>query len=105
MDEAGLIDMAILFLLGGAIFYGWLVSRRLERLRGALLAFGPALQAFSEAVERSERSVRDLRVEGGRIDAARGADAPPRPVAPRPAPDEREVLIGAFTDFLRRRPL
>lgn len=98
MGDVGLIDLAILGLLCGGIGYGWLVSRRLERLRGELVAFGPALQAFCQAVDRSERSVQDLRAESGRIEAA-GQAAP----SPSPQPDEREVLMATLADFIRGR--
>jgi hypothetical protein len=97
MENAGLIDLAILGLLGGGIGYGYLVSRRLERLRGALVAFGPALQAFCDAVDRSERSVQDLRAESGRLDAT-GTKA-----AAMPSSDEREALMATLAGFIRGR--
>ena len=97
MGDVGLVDLAILALLSGSIGYGYLVSRRLERLRGALVAFGPALEAFSKAVDRSEQSVRDLRVESERLETGSG------PSAGTPAPDEREVLMATLSDFIRRR--
>lgn len=99
MGDVGLVDLAILALLGGGIGYGYLVSRRLERLRGALVAFGPALEAYCQAVERSEKSVRDLRSESGRLEAVGAGKAP----APAPGPDERALLMATLTDFIRRR--
>lgn len=93
MGEVGLVDLAILLLLGGGIGYGWLVSRRLERLRGELVAFGPALEAFCKAVDRSERSVQELRAESTRTVAAPNAALP----------DEREVLMATLTGFIRGR--
>lgn len=93
MGEVGLVDLAILALLCGGIGYGWLVSRRLERLRGELVAFGPALEAFCKAVDRSERSVQEMRAETARTVAAPN-DAPP---------DEREVLMATLTGFIRGR--
>ncbi|WP_374434168.1 hypothetical protein [Tabrizicola sp.] len=96
MDTVTLIDLAILGLLACGIGYGYLVSRRLERLRSALVAFGPALDAFCKAVERSEKSVQDLRAESGRIEASGSR-------ARLPTPDERTVLMNTLTDFIRRR--
>lgn len=95
MDQVGLVDLAILALLAGGIGYGYLVSRRLERLRTALIAFGPALEAYCEAVARSEKSVRDLRTESGRL------ETPTKPV-PTPAQDERAALMATLTDFIRK---
>ena len=97
MGEVSLIDLAILALLGGGIGYGYLVSRRLERLRSALVAFGPALDAFCQAVERSEKSVQDLRAESGKLEAK---DTKAKLL---PTPDERTVLMNTLTDFIRRR--
>lgn len=94
MVGVGLVDVAILGLLLGGMGYGWVLSRRLERLRGALVAFGPALEAFCAAVDRSERSVQDLRSESGRIEAVK---------PPAEAPDEREVLMATLAGILRER--
>lgn len=97
MSDVGLIDLAILVLLCGGVWHGYLVSRRLERLRGALVAFGPALEAFSEAVDRSEKSVRDLRAESGRLEAT-GSEV----AGPVPGPDARALLMATLTDFIRK---
>lgn len=96
MGDVGLVDLAILALLCGGVWHGYMVSRRLERLRGALVAFGPALQAFSDAVDRSEKSVRDLRAESGRLEATG-----PEVAGPVPGPEERAHLMATLTDFIR----
>jgi hypothetical protein len=93
-----MVDLAILALLCGGIGYGYLVSRRLERLRSALVAFGPALEAYCEAVARSEKTVHDLRAESGRLEAA----GPDKPVS-LPTADDRAALVATLTDFIRRR--
>lgn len=98
MGEVGLVDLAILVLLCGGIGYGYLVSRRLERLRSALIAFGPVLEQFCEAVGRSEKSVRDLRIESGRLGTA-GSSGPDRPTDP----ESRAALMATLTDFIRKR--
>ncbi len=95
MGDIGLVNLAILVLLCGAIGYGYLLSLRLERLRSALVAFGPALEAFCHAVDRTEKSVRDLRSESGQLASSR-----PQPL---PNADERAVLMATLTDFIRRR--
>lgn len=97
MDQIGFVDLAILALLAGGIGYGYLVSRRLERLRTALIAFGPALEAYCDAVARSEQSVRELRTETGRLEKP----LPGKPMAV-PAPDERAALMATLTDFIRK---
>jgi len=103
MASVDLVDIAILTLLCGGIGYGWVLSRRLERLRSALVAFGPALEAFCTAVDRSERSVQELRTESGRL-SDRPAEKPALPPVPVPtAKPEREALMAAFADILRER--
>ncbi|TGD61852.1 flagellar motor switch protein [Tabrizicola sp. WMC-M-20] len=51
------IDGVVIVLLLGAIAYGTILSRRVERLMEALREMEPRVQEFSEAVDRSERSV------------------------------------------------
>lgn len=67
-----LIDISILLLLAGTLGYAFLVDRRVRGLMAALRALEPVVGAFSEAVDRTETSVRALR-----------ADAPPRPAPNR----------------------
>lgn len=97
MDQINVVDLAILALLAGGIGYGYLVSRRLERLRTALIAFGPALEAYCDAVARSEKSVRELRTESGRLETPAQVRA-----MPVPAQDERAALMATLTDFIRK---
>lgn len=99
MGDTGFVDLAILALLAGGIGYGLVLSRRLERLRGALVAFGPALQSFCDAVERSERSVQGLRDESGRLASPKASPQSP------PAPDEREALMATLSGIIRGRRL
>lgn len=103
MDNVGLVDIAILCLLMGGMGYGWVLSRRLERLRGALVAFGPALDSFCTAVERSERSVQNLRSENGKIEDPNITVFPVK--ATVRTPDEREMLMAALSDIIRGRRL
>jgi hypothetical protein len=53
-----LVDVAIVALLLACLVYGYILSRRLERLRRVLLELGPALQAYVNAVDRSEDAAR-----------------------------------------------
>ncbi|WP_102223668.1 hypothetical protein [Acidimangrovimonas sediminis] len=55
------INLLILVLLVGVMGYAVLLSRRVSRLMAALDALGPMVSAFSDAVDKSERSVADLR--------------------------------------------
>lgn len=106
-SDMDLIEVAILALLLGGIGYGFVLSRRLDRLSRALVEFGPALAAFSAAVDRSEQSVNDLREESVRLKTVAananrsvGADES----APRPKPtDDREVLINSLMEIVRGR--
>ena len=52
------VDVAIVALLLACLIYGLILSRRLERLRRVLLELGPALQAYVNAVDRSEDAAR-----------------------------------------------
>ena len=53
-----IVDVAIVALLLACLIYGYILSRRLERLRRVLLELGPALQAYVSAVDRSEDAAR-----------------------------------------------
>lgn len=97
MEDVGIVDLAILVLLCCGIGYGYLVSRRLERLRDALIAFGPVLAAFCEAVDRSEQSARDLRLACLPLTRA---GHPPKEKPP--ATDDRALLMSTLTDFIRK---
>ena len=56
-----LIDALILGLLVATIGYAFLVERRVRGLMKALADVYPAISAFSDAVDRSEGSVKELR--------------------------------------------
>ncbi|MEI4485509.1 hypothetical protein V8J36_04850 [Frigidibacter sp. MR17.14] len=103
------IDAVIVALLGAALGYGWIISRRVTRLMSLLTELEPMVRAFSEAVDKSEESVKDLKaaaeVANQRIEprltaahpdsdatfatrrraAAAAAAAAPTPAAPEPA--------------------
>jgi len=107
MADMDLIEGAILVLLLGGIGYGVVLSRRLDRLSRALVEFGPALAAFSAAVDRSEQSVHDLRAQSARIEtvvanANRSVDAADSLACPAPA-DDREILINSLMEIVRGR--
>lgn len=77
-----LIDATILLLLGGTLGYAFLVDRRVRALMAALQALEPVVGAFSEAVDRSESSVRALRG----TPAKRAEEPPLTRAATQPAP-------------------
>ncbi|RMH45735.1 MAG: flagellar motor switch protein [Alphaproteobacteria bacterium] len=54
-------NVAIIVLLIAAILYGVAVSRRIRRLSAMLAELEPLVLAYSEAVEKSEASVRALK--------------------------------------------
>ncbi len=59
---ATLTDMIIILLLAGCIGYGWYVSRKVQVLMGALKDLEPLVQEFSSAVDKSEESVHQLKL-------------------------------------------
>lgn len=99
-----LIDCVILFALLGALLYGVILARRIARLQAALLELAPALQAFCDAVDQSERSVADIRRETDRLESL-----PPRAeaqAAPRPdktKKKDRTDLVRMFFETARTR--
>lgn len=87
-----LIDGFIITLLAAAIVYGMIISRRVDRLMNLLRDLEPIVQEFSAAVDKSEKSVEDMRVATERkvqIDrrepaVTRRAEAPAAEPAPAP---------------------
>jgi hypothetical protein len=72
-----LIDTMILLLLIGTLAYAFLVDRRVRTLMVALQALEPVVSQFSEAVDRTETSVKSLRAEGAARPPARREEEPP----------------------------
>lgn len=71
------IDMIILLSLAGTLGYAFLVDRKLRSLMEALRTLEPVVGQFSEAVDRTESSVRSLQAdEAARATKTRG-DEPP----------------------------
>jgi hypothetical protein len=54
-------DIFIMALLVGGIGYGFLISRRVQRLMAMLQELEPAVREFSMAVDKSEESVSQMR--------------------------------------------
>lgn len=106
-SDMDLVEVAILALLLSGIGYGFVLSRRLEKLSRALVEFGPALAAFSAAVDRSEQSVNELREESVRLKSVAananrsvGAEKITKSVTQT---DDREVLINSLMEIVRGR--
>lgn len=58
---ATITDILIILLLAGSVGYGVMISRRVQKLMASLEELEPLVQAFSEAVDKSESSVNALR--------------------------------------------
>lgn len=106
-SDMDLVEVAILALLLSGIGYGFVLSRRLEKLSRALVEFGPALAAFSAAVDRSEQSVNELREESVRLksvaaNANRSVDTD-KITEGLTQTDDREVLINSLMEIVRGR--
>lgn len=95
-----LIDCVILCALFGALVYGVILARRIARLQAALVELAPALQAFCDAVDQSERSVADIRRETERLE--RVAVQPPAPPEKAKKKD-RTDLVRMFFETARTR--
>ena len=54
---ATLTDFLIIAMLVGAIAYGYFVSRKVQKLMGALKDLEPIIMEYSQAVDKSEASV------------------------------------------------
>lgn len=59
---ATLTDIFIIALLLGAIGYGWYVSRKVQVLMAALKDMEPLVKEFSSAVDKTEDSVNQLKL-------------------------------------------
>ncbi|MCA0922638.1 flagellar motor switch protein [Pseudooceanicola nanhaiensis] len=72
-----LIDMIILALLAGTLIYAFLVDRRVRMLMAALRDMQPLVANFSEAVDRSEKSVTQMKTMATDISEPRRTHAAP----------------------------
>lgn len=103
------IDLVILAGLAAALIWGAVLARRIARLQAALLELAPALQAFCDAVDQSERSIEDIRRETDRMEqqAQRSTELQARAAitAPDPLPGkaDRNDLVRRFFDAARGR--
>ena len=88
-----LIDLVILAALAAALAWGVVLARRIARLQAALTDLAPALQAFCDAVEQSERSVGEIRRETDRMSEI-GQRVLPEPV--KPATDRQDMVRRFF---------
>ncbi|MDC0739415.1 flagellar motor switch protein [Cognatishimia sp. SS12] len=80
---ATLTDILIITLLAGSIGYGWYVSRKVQILMAALKDMEPLVQQFSMAVDKSEESVNQLKLN---------LNEPPQP-APAVEEDEEDEPV------------
>ena len=62
-----IIDFVILLALAAVFVFGIILWQRIAHLQDGLADLGPALQAFCDAVDQSERSVGQMRVEANRL--------------------------------------
>ncbi|MEI4472006.1 flagellar motor switch protein [Frigidibacter sp. MR17.24] len=101
------IDAVIVVLLGAALVYGWMISRRVSRLMAVLHELEPMVRAFSAAVDKSEESVKELKTAAETTAAQR---VEPRmtaaaPVAPAQVamPAAARVMAEGDATFASRR--
>ena len=102
MMSSLLIDLVILAALAAALVWGVILARRIARLQTALAELAPALQAFCDAVEQSERSVQEIRRETDRMSEV-GQRVVPEAAKPQVAGAERQDLVRRFFAAARMR--
>lgn len=56
-------DTVILVLLMGSILYGWLISRRVQRLMDVLRDMEPLVNSYSAAVDQSASAVTEMKTQ------------------------------------------
>lgn len=103
-----IIDAVIILGLVTTLAWGAVLARRIARLQSALIELAPALQAFCDAVDQTERSVEQIRQETNRMEqeAERIGSLQTRvkPVAAeRPIQTDRSDLVRRFFDAARSR--
>jgi len=91
-----MIDMFIIGLLCLGFLYGFMLSRKVDKLKQALIEVGPMLQAFSEAVTRSEQSVASMKELSSDI-GRKSAPARTQRPGPARAPTKSEMINDFFT--------
>jgi hypothetical protein len=87
---ATLTDLFIIALLIGGIGYAYYVSRKVQVLMAALKEFEPLVKEFSTAVDKSEESVQQLKLN---------LEEPQQPVAMDDVEEEDEPMFST-----RRHP-
>lgn len=88
-----LIDMIIILLLLGTLVYATLVDRRVRALMAAMQALAPVVDQFSQAVDRTEDSVKTLRAESTARNTARHEEEPPLTRKTATAPQEGDAPV------------
>ncbi len=73
---ATLTDIVIIALLIGSLGYGWYISRKVQVLMAALKQLEPLVQEFSSAVDKTEESVHQLKLNLQDPPQPSHADAP-----------------------------
>lgn len=78
-----IIDGFIIVLLAGAIAYGFMISQKVRRLMAVLEELEPLVEAYSNAVDKSEHSVEAMKQNlDARQSAPETEPAPAREAAP-----------------------
>lgn len=95
------IDAVILLLLALALIWGAVLARRIARLQAALIDLAPALQAFCDAVDQSEQSVREIRAEADRLQASEARRATPEAASPV----GRNAMVRSFFETARKKAM
>ena len=104
---ATLIDAIILVSLCGTVAYAWVLDRRVRKLMHVLRELKPMVSAYSEAVDRSERSLTALKAESARTEPPAPTRPAAKPTSPKPAPkvgqsaSSKSDLVRGFFDLTR----
>ena len=91
-----LVDTGIIIALALSIAYNWTVNRRIHALTTYLRDLGPAISAFSDAVDRSADSATDLRTAAHEIASERDRIRPGADDTDRPADRRKQTMVRDF---------
>lgn len=83
-------DTVILVLLMGSILYGWLISRRVQRLMDVLREMEPLVESYSAAVDQSASAVTEMKSQVAKAEEQEQAALAAQTQAEEPAPSEAE---------------
>jgi hypothetical protein len=100
-----MVNYLIVVLLACVLAYGFILSRRIDKLWRALADIGPALMEFSGAVDRTEKSVEGMQKVSDDLASGRrpfGSMGDSQAVTSSPFERKRDLAAKFFNNAKRR---